>query len=134
MGSVQHLKPVGAHRRHLGRGDTEHHRSARAPFAPEPQFVEAVMGTLGLQFDPAITAVAHPATEAHVTGLLTAGLAIAHPLHMAADDQVPAFLGGVEAMVLPLDPPFHGTAASEAATRRRGISGHPAQWRCSQLA
>lgn len=87
------------------------------------------MGALGLQFDIPIAAVADPATETQVPGLFTAGLAVSHPLHLAADDQVPTLLGEIETVVLPFDPAFHGAATAEAATRRRGISGHPPQWR-----
>ena len=134
LATSAHLKPVGAHRRQLGRGDTEHHSADGAPLTPEPQFVEAMVGPFRLQLDRSIRTIPHPAAEAHASGLLTARLAIADPVHLTTDDQMPTLLGGATPMVLALDPAFHGPAATAAATRRRGISGQPAQWRCSQLA
>ena len=110
----------------------------RAPLTPEAQFRQLMGTALRLHLHRSIGQIPHPAGQAQFSSSGAAGCPVAHPLHLAVHQQPPPFAdGGAGAGVGGLEESSFiggGPARLAAAARRQGITGHPAQWRCSQLA
>ena len=95
--------------RHTARLHRIHTRMRRTLVGPVDKGLHRVCGAGGLGFDAAIAAVAHPALQAALLGGLHHGPAVAHALHVAADEEV---LGDVGVGV-------HGRTVSRA---QRGVA------------